>query len=275
MKTYLKIACGAALALSASFPASAQSAGLRVDGLYNTVDLESRADQSGFHAQTKGYVVAFDAKASETLALKLAYTRADTSLHAVGGASQKGRSDTFFLAGEYRPNDWFLRASASYGFGKTTERSFAASPVRFDARFASGEVLSGVQFENSATLWGFRGAHYGRKKDGKTTADTLTGVIAMTAQKSYQLSENTAFRPAFDWAFTYDFVRDSDAVFVFLPNGAGYAVEAKRLKRLGMEAALGLTLRLADKVDLTARYDGKLKTDLMNHTFTFGLQYDF
>lgn len=275
MKTYLKTACAAASVLSVSFSASAQSVGLRVDGLYNTVDLESRADQSGFHAQTKGYAVALDAKASETLSLKLAYTRADTSLHAVGGASQKGRSDTFFAAGEYRPNDWFLRVSASYGFGKTTERAPAAPAVRFDADFMTAEMLSGVQFENSATLWGLRGAHYGQKKDGETNADTLTGVIAMTAQKSYRLSENVAFRPAFDWAFTYDFARDSEAVFVFLPNGAGYAVEAKRLKRLGMEAALGLTLRLADKVDLTARYDGRFKTDLMNHTFTVGLQYVF
>lgn len=243
--------------------------------LYGKVDRETQATQTGFHSETKGVTVGFDGQVSETFRLGAAYTNAETSVHWSDDTSADINNNTVFGYFRYQPNDFFIDAAAAYGWGNITKKQTGVKDDGYNTELILAQALSGVSYENSAPLWGFR--YVNIKEDGteKTSSDVLTGIIKMQAAKTYVLTESLTLRPDFSLAFTYDFVVDENSVVVLSANGAGYAVDGRRMERLGAETGIGLTLGILDTLNVSASYAGAFKSDIQNHSFMFRLRYDF
>ena len=245
--------------------------------LYGKVDRETETRQPGFRGETKGVTVGADGYVVSDFSFGMAYTYAETDESGSDGSSATVDNNTVFAYGHYQPNDFFVDAAAAYGWGDGNRTSAAGVSEKFDSKMVLGQLLSGLSYENSAPLYGVRYVNFRTipAMGNRLSSDVLTGIVKVQAGKTFATAENVSVRPEGSFAFTYDFISDSDAVVVLLPNGAGYAVDGKRLNRLGAELTVRLKVRMFERFELSAGYSGAFKPDFLNHAVTFRMRFDF
>ena len=200
---------------------------------------------------------------------------------------------TGFVYGEYRQNDWYTNAIASYGYSKYDENKHVAGDVykaKYDVDNIGAQVMTGynasvakVDVTPEAGLR-YNNIHRDNYVDGAgqavkaETMDVMTAVAGLKVGKDlvscFGLHE-VYWRPEARLAATYDLISDKENAVVSLSNGSGYVVKGQRLNRFGIEAGADVTFYLSSDVESSVGYEGKFRKDYQDHTGYVSAKYKF
>ena len=200
---------------------------------------------------------------------------------------------TGFVYGEYRQNDWYTNAIASYGYSKYDENKHVAGDVykaKYDVDNIGAQVMTGynasvakVDVTPEAGLR-YNNIHRDNYVDSAgqavkaETMDVMTAVAGLKVGKDlvscFGLHE-VYWRPEARLAATYDFISDKENAVVSLSNGSGYVVKGQRLNRFGIEAGAGVTFYLSTDVESSVGYEGKFRSHYQDHTGYVSAKYKF
>ena len=200
---------------------------------------------------------------------------------------------TGFVYGEYRPNNWYTNAIASYGYSKYDENKHVAGDVykaKYDVDNIGAQVMTGynasvakVDVTPEAGLR-YNNIHRDNYVDSAgqavkaETMDVMTAVAGLKVGKDlvscFGLHE-VYWRPEARLAATYDLISDKENAVVSLSNGSGYVVKGQRLNRFGVEAGAGVTFYLSPDVESSVGYEGKFRSHYQDHTGYVSAKYKF
>ena len=200
---------------------------------------------------------------------------------------------TGFVYGEYRPNNWYTNAIASYGYSEYDENKHVAGDVykaKYDVDNIGAQVMTGynasvakVDVTPEAGLR-YNNIHRDNYVDSAgqavkaETMDVLTAVAGLKVGKDlvscFGLHE-VYWRPEARLAATYDLISDKENAVVSLSNGSGYVVKGQRLNRFGIEAGADVTFYLSPDVESSVGYEGKFRKDYQDHTGYVSAKYKF
>ena len=200
---------------------------------------------------------------------------------------------TGFVYGEYRPNNWYTNAIASYGYSEYDENKHVAGDVykaKYDVDNIGAQVMTGynasvakVDVTPEAGLR-YNNIHRDNYVDSAgqavkaETMDVLTAVAGLKVGKDlvscFGLHE-VYWRPEARLAATYDLISDKENAVVSLSNGSGYVVKGQRLNRFGVEAGAGVTFYLSPDVESSVGYEGKFRSHYQDHTGYVSAKYKF
>ena len=200
---------------------------------------------------------------------------------------------TGFVYGEYRPNNWYTNAIASYGYSEYDENKHVAGDVykaKYDVDNIGAQVMTGynasvakVDVTPEAGLR-YNNIHRDNYVDSAgqavkaETMDVMTAVAGLKVGKDlvscFGLHE-VYWRPEARLAATYDLISDKENAVVSLSNGSGYVVKGQRLNRFGVETGAGVTFYLSPDVESSVGYEGKFRKDYQDHTGYVSAKYKF
>ena len=200
---------------------------------------------------------------------------------------------TGFVYGEYRQNDWYTNAIASYGYSEYDENKHVAGDVykaKYDVGNIGAQVMTGynasvakVDVTPEAGLR-YNNIHRDNYVDSAgqavkaETMDVMTAVAGLKVGKDlvscFGLHE-VYWRPEARLAATYDLISDKENAVVSLSNGSGYVVKGQRLNRFGIEAGADVTFYLSPDVESSVGYEGKFRKDYQDHTGYVSAKYKF
>ena len=200
---------------------------------------------------------------------------------------------TGFVYGEYRPNNWYTNAIASYGYSKYDENKHVAGDVykaKYDVDNIGAQVMTGynasvakVDVTPEAGLR-YNNIHRDNYVDSAgqavkaETMDVMTAVAGLKVGKDlvscFGLHE-VYWRPEARLAATYDLISDKENAVVSLSNGSGYVVKGQRLNRFGVETGAGVTFYLSPDVESSVGYEGKFRSHYQDHTGYVSAKYKF
>ena len=200
---------------------------------------------------------------------------------------------TGFVYGEYRPNNWYTNAIASYGYSKYDENKHVAGDVykaKYDVDNIGAQVMTGynasvakVDVTPEAGLR-YNNIHRDNYVDSAgqavkaETMDVLTAVAGLKVGKDLVSCfgvRSFYWRPEARLAATYDLISDKENAVVSLSNGSGYVVKGQRLNRFGVEAGAGVTFYLSPDVESSVGYEGKFRSHYQDHTGYVSAKYKF
>ena len=199
-------------------------------------------------------------------------------------------TNTAFVYTEYKPSKWFVNGVASRNWSTFKEKKKALGET-FKAKYhADTYALQGLtgyefitEYGDITPMGGLRYNHIRRHGYKDTATQVVSGkdIDVLTAVAGVKIAKDGygigchLFRPEAYVGVTYDLVSDRDNAVVNLANGASYTVYGKRLNRFGVEAGVGLTAELTDKLSANINYMGGFRKDYQNHTGMIGLKYAF
>ena len=250
-----------------------QENGFWIQGLFN----KSKFGDD-FHGYTRGVALGADTLIDNkwTIGGGLAFNNSD--VHADSMHTDID-SKTLFLYGQYKPNNWFVNATATYSMSEYTENKTATGWVdyshTYDVDSYGAQVMTGYDFAPGITTeGGLRYLHIAQEgyTDGLnfTTVDSLdTDFLSGVAGLKYAFAiENDwaiQLRPELRAAMTYDFISDDASATVVMPGVASYKVDGERLSRMGGEFGIGLTA-LYKGMEVSLMYDLDLHKDYTSQT---------
>ena len=201
----------------------------------------------------------------------------NTDVHADGGAHTDISSKTLFLYGQYKPNNWFVNATATYSMSEYTENKTVAGVglgATYDVDAYGAQIMTGYDFTPGITTEaGLRYLHVAQDDyiDGRdaqimaTDTDFLTGIAGLKYAFAIENDWAIQLRPELRAAMTYDFISDDTATTVVMPGVEAYAVNGERLSRMGGEFGIGLTA-LYKGMEVSLMYDLDLHKDYTSQT---------
>ncbi|MBS7386834.1 MAG: autotransporter domain-containing protein, partial [Alphaproteobacteria bacterium] len=224
-----------------------QENGFWIQGLFNKSKF---AD--AFHGYTRGVALGADTLIDNkwTIGGGLAFN--NTDVHA-DGAHTDIDTKTMFLYGQYKPNNWFVNATATYSMSEYTENKTVAGVglgATYDVDAYGAQIMTGYDFTPGITTEaGLRYLHIAQDDyiDGRdaqimaTDTDFLTGIAGLKYAFAIENDWAIQLRPELRAAMTYDFISDDTATTVVMPGVEAYAVNGERLSRMGGEFGIGLT----------------------------------
>ncbi len=200
---------------------------------------------------------------------------------------------TGFVYGEYRPNNWYTNAIASYGYSKYDENKHVAGDVykaKYDVDNIGAQVMTGynssvakVDVTPEAGLR-YNNIHRDNYVDSAGQAVKAETMDVMTAVAGLKVGKDLVscfgvrsfyWRPEARLAATYDLISDKENAVVSLSNGSGYVVKGQRLNRFGIEAGAGVTFYLSPDVESSVGYEGKFRSHYQDHTGYVSAKYKF
>ena len=200
---------------------------------------------------------------------------------------------TGFVYGEYRPNNWYTNAIASYGYSKYDENKHVAGDVykaKYDVDNIGAQVMTGynanvakVDVTPEAGLR-YNNIHRDNYVDSAGQAVKAETMDVMTAVAGLKVGKDLVscfgvrsfyWRPEARLAATYDLISDKENAVVSLSNGSGYVVKGQRLNRFGVEAGAGVTFYLSPDVESSVGYEGKFRSHYQDHTGYVSAKYKF
>ncbi len=200
---------------------------------------------------------------------------------------------TGFVYGEYRPNNWYTNAIASYGYSKYDENKHVAGDVykaKYDVDNIGAQVMTGynasvakVDVTPEAGLR-YNNIHRDNYMDSAGQAVKAETMDVMTAVAGLKVGKDLVscfgvrsfyWRPEARLAATYDLISDKENAVVSLSNGSGYVVKGQRLNRFGVEAGAGVTFYLSPDVESSVGYEGKFRSHYQDHTGYVSAKYKF
>lgn len=249
-----------------------QENGFWIQGLFNKSKF---AD--AFHGYTRGVALGADTLIDNkwTIGGGLAFN--NTDVHADGGAHTDISSKTLFLYGQYKPNNWFVNATATYSMSEYTENKTVAGVglgATYDVDAYGAQIMTGYDFTPGITTEaGLRYLHVAQDDyiDGRdaqimaTDTDFLTGIAGLKYAFAIENDWAIQLRPELRAAMTYDFISDDTATTVVMPGVEAYAVNGERLSRMGGEFGIGLTA-LYKGMEVSLMYDLDLHKDYTSQT---------
>lgn len=249
-----------------------QENGFWIQGLFNKSKF---ADD--FHGYTRGVALGADTLIDNkwTIGGGLAFNNSD--VHADGGAHTDISSKTLFLYGQYKPNNWFVNATATYSMSEYTENKTVAGVglgATYDVDAYGAQIMTGYDFTPGITTEaGLRYLHVAQDDyiDGRdaqimaTDTDFLTGIAGLKYAFAIENDWAIQLRPELRAAMTYDFISDDAATTVVMPGVEAYAVNGERLSRMGGEFGIGLTA-LYKGMEVSLMYDLDLHKDYTSQT---------
>lgn len=249
-----------------------QENGFWIQGLFNKSKF---GDQ--FHGYTRGVALGADTLIDKkwTVGAGLAFNNSD--VHADSGRTDID-SKTLFLYGQYKPNNWFVNATATYSMSEYTENKTVTGVSglvdSYDVDAYGVQMMGGYDFATGITTEaGLRYLHiaqddYVDARDAQimaTDTDFLTGVAGLKYAFAIENDWAIQLRPELRAAMTYDFISDEATATVVMPGVASYKVDAERLSRLGGEFGIGLTA-LYKGMEVSLMYDLDLHRDYTSQT---------
>ena len=200
---------------------------------------------------------------------------------------------TGFVYGEYRQNDWYTNAIASYGYSKYDENKHVAGDIykaKYDVDNIGAQVMTGynasvakVDVTPEAGLR-YNNIHRDNYVDSAGQAVKAETMDVMTAVAGLKVGKDLVscfgvrsfyWRPEARLAATYDLISDKENAVVSLSNGSGYVVKGQRLNRFGIEAGADVTFYLSSDVESSVGYEGKFRKDYQDHTGYVSAKYKF
>ncbi len=253
-------------------------------GLYNRSKQDASSSTSGFRGYTQGVAFGLDTLINDVYTVGVGYAYNTTDVKSAGRTTDI-YGHNFFVYGEYQPNAWFVNGTLNYSTSDYKEaRSVTGVGVsgKYDVDTWGGQIMAGYDTELGLTpKAGLRYLHI--KQDSYTdtagqniktdNTDLLTAVIGGNYSYTF-VEEGYSLKPEVRLAATYDLVSDNaDATVVM--GTSSYTTTGKRLPRFGVEAGVGLTMNVADAVDISLNYDAGIRRDYTSHTGTLKLKYNF
>ncbi len=248
-----------------------QENGFWIQGLFNKSKF---AD--AFHGYTRGVALGADTLIDNkwTIGGGLAFN--NTDVHA-DGVNTDIDTKTMFLYGQYKPNNWFVNATATYSMSEYTENKTVAGVglgATYDVDAYGAQIMTGYDFTPGITTEaGLRYLHIAQDDyiDGRdaqimaTDTDFLTGIAGLKYAFAIENDWAIQLRPELRAAMTYDFISDDTATTVVMPGVEAYAVNGERLSRMGGEFGIGLTA-LYKGMEVSLMYDLDLHKDYTSQT---------
>lgn len=253
--------------------------GAWAQGLFN----KSKHDDK-FNGYTRGVAVGFDANVDNvyTIGVGYAFNHSDIS---VSDRNTEVDSNTLFLYGQYKPNQWYVNGTVSYTMADYTEDvSVFGTPFSADYNVDSfgAQAIVGRDFATGiAVEGGLRYLHSSQDSynNGFGTVksddmDFLSGVAGL--KYAFAIESDTAiqWRPELRAAATYDFVSDDAFATIVIPGTNPYTVASDRLSRMGGEFGIGLTAEYKG-LEVSLNYDLDLHKDYTSQTGMLRFRYDF
>ena len=248
-------------------------------GMYNKADLHKN---DGFDSDTSGFAAGFEYNVNDSVKVGFGYAYADTE---IGTVRSKTDVDTHtgFVYGEYKPNNFYVNGTLSYGHSKYDETTNSIGlNSEYHANTFAGQLMAGYTFDFLTPEAGLR--YVGVRQRGymdalgtKMSAQTLddwTWVGGVKVSKSFRTGK-AIITPDAKIMATYDFKRDGQARTVTLANGAAYVAKGENMKRFGVETGVGLSANIGNKVDIGLSYEGKFKDHYTDHTGLINFKYNF
>ena len=243
-----------------------QENGFWAQGLFNKSKF---AD--AFHGYTRGVALGADTTIDKkwTVGAGLAFNNSD--VHA-DGVHTDIDSKTLFLYGQYKPNNWFVNATATYTLSDYTDNKTPFGVVwndSYDVNSYGVALMSGYDFASGITPEaGLRYLHIAQDAHGYAKSldtDFLSGVAGLKYAFAIENDWAVQLRPELRAAMTYDFISDDASATVVMPGVASYKVDGERLSRMGGEFGIGLTA-LYKGVEVSLMYDLDLHQDYTSQT---------
>lgn len=243
-----------------------QENGFWIQGLFNKSKF---AD--AFHGYTRGVALGADTLIDRkwTIGGGLAFNNSD--VHAAGVDTDID-SKTLFLYGQYKPNNWFVNATATYTMSEYTDNKSIFGVVyndEYDVDSYGAQIMGGYDFATGITTeGGLRYLHIAQEAHSfakELDTDFLTGVAGLKYAFAIENDWAIQLRPELRAAMTYDFISDEATATVVMPGVASYKVDAERLSRMGGEFGIGLTA-LYKGMEVSLMYDLDLHRDYTSQT---------
>ena len=263
-----------------------EKAAMWVKGLFNKSKLDT---ENGFDADSEGLAFGFEKIVKDDVKAGVAYAYTKTD---VDGFMRTTDVDTHTLAlyGEYKPADWFVNATMSYGWSDYSENKNVAGVnvnADYDAETFGLQAMAGYETEYKdykvTPEAGLRYVHV--KQDSYTDTagqnissddlDVVTAVVGAKATRNWELENGTVLKPEVRAALTYDVIDADNSSVVTLANGSAYTVEGEGLDRLGFEFGAGISADVNEKIEITVGYEGKFREDYQDHTGMLNAKYKF
>lgn len=253
--------------------------GLWVQGLYNHSKYNGK-----FSGDTWGISVGADTLIDGKYTLGIGYAYNDTDVDS-NSRDTTIESNSLFLYGQYKPNEWYVNAALNYTMANYDE---SADPYGFkrnaeyDVDSFGGQIMTGYDFASGLTPEvGMRYLHI--SQDAYQSAlgtvdaldtDYLTGVAGVKYAFEIESASELKFRPELRAAATYDFLSDAAVATVTAPGNVAYVIDADRLSRFGGEFGIGLTAQYRG-LDVSLNYELDLHEDYTSQTGMLKFRYDF
>ena len=186
-----------------------------------------------------------------------------------------------FIYGEYKPADWFINATASFGQSHYHENKYTLG-TKFDSKYSvhtsSFATILGYQFQNITPEIGIH--HYHIKREGYT--DAAAQYIARSSTNYTRATGGVRFAKQFGifrsdvyFGLGYDLTLPANRTVVSLANGTSYVVDGKNLSRMEYELNAGIMASLTDNMTLGATYMGAFRENYREHAGMLKLKYNF
>lgn len=253
--------------------------GIWAQGLYNNSKLNGQ-----FKGDTTGISVGADALIDGKYTIGIGYAYNDTDVDS-DSRDTKIESNSLFLYGQYKPNNWYVNAALNYTMGNYTETSNPFG-VQFESEYDvdsfGGQVMTGYDFTSGLTPEiGARYLHISQDAydvalghvDG-ADMDYLTGVAGIRYAFEIESDMELKFRPELRAAATYDFLSDAAVATITAPGSVSYVIDADRLSRFGGEFGIGLAAEWRG-LTVSLNYDLDLHEDYTSQTGMLKFRYDF
>lgn len=253
--------------------------GIWAQGLYNHSKLNGQ-----FKGDTTGISVGADALIDGKYTIGIGYAYNDTDVDS-DSRDTKIESNSLFLYGQYKPNNWYVNAALNYTMGNYTETSNPFG-VQFESEYDvdsfGGQVMTGYDFASGLTPEiGARYLHISQDAydvalghvDG-ADMDYLTGVAGIRYAFEIESDMELKFRPELRAAATYDFLSDAAVATITAPGSVSYVIDVDRLSRFGGEFGIGLTAEWRG-LTVSLNYDLDLHEDYTSQTGMLKFRYDF
>lgn len=246
-------------------------------GLYNKAEFKKTG--YGWDAKTWGLAAGADHKFDNGFKLGAGYSYTDADIKAEG-TKTPAKTHTIFAYGEYKPaKDWYVNGILSYSFGEYKPKSGAVTG-EYDVNTFGAQLMGGYSFDWFTPEAGIRYFHVAQdsytdsigQKIGKSTSNIWTAVIGAKASKEFKV-DSMKLIPEARLAATYDLKQGEDTTTVGV-FGTNYEVKGKNLSRFGFEVGAGLTADWG-AFELTAKYEGKFRSDYTDNTGILEAKYNF
>lgn len=262
---------------------------LWVQGMYNKSKLDDTEKSNGFDSETSGVAFGAENFVSNNTKVGIGYAYSQTEIDGFMRTTDVD-THTAILYGEYKPNNWYLNAIATYGWSDYSENKNVANVnvnADYDVETFGLQAMTGYDVKiNNVGLTpevGVRYVHikqddYKDSADQKISAsdsDILTGVIGAKLNKTWELNNGAYITPEVRIAATYDLVNDDTSSIVTLANGSAYTVNGEALDEFGLEVGAGLTAEVNDNIEFSLGYEGKFREDYQDHTGLISAKYKF
>lgn len=262
---------------------------LWVQGMYNKSKLDDTEKSNGFDSETSGVAFGAESFVSNNTKVGIGYAYSQTEIDGFMRTTDVD-THTAILYGEYKPNNWYLNAIATYGWSDYSENKNVANVnvnADYDVETFGLQAMTGydVKISNVGLTpeVGVRYVHikqddYKDSADQKISAsdsDILTGVIGAKLNKTWELNNGAYITPEVRVAATYDLVNDDTNSIVTLANGSAYTVNGEALDEFGLEVGAGLTAEVNDNIEFSLGYEGKFREDYQDHTGLISAKYKF